>query len=67
MSTIKDNWRFFAFKYKKNTDTLFEQTQTKPQGKLELVLTKPKNFFSFNIPLSTEDREWMLGFTSLEK
>ena len=47
---------------KKHTDTLIEQTKTKPQETLEFKMNKQKQTFSFNIPLILlEEDKWLLG------
>ena len=47
---------------KKNTDTLFKQTKTKPQETLEFKMNKQKQTFSFNPPLNLlEEGKWLLG------
>ena len=47
---------------KKHTDTLVEQTKTKPQETLEFEMNKQKQTFSFNPPLNLlEEGEWLLG------
>ena len=52
---------------KKHTDTLIEQTRTKPQETLEFKMNKQKQTFSFNPPINLkEEGKWLLGLTSLE-
>ena len=52
---------------KKHTDTLIEQTKTKPQETLEFTLNKQMQTFSFNPPISSvEQDKWLLAVTSLE-
>ena len=52
---------------KKHTDTLIEQTKTKPQETLELRMNKQMETFSFNPPINlNEEGKWLLGVTSLE-
>ena len=44
---------------KKHTDTLIEQTKTKPQETLEFEMNKQKQTFSFNPPInSLEEGRW---------
>ena len=52
---------------KKHTDTLIEQTKTKPQETLELKLIKQMQTFSFNPPINLlEEGKWLLGVSSFE-
>ena len=52
---------------KEHTDTLIEQTKTKPQGMLEFKMIQSKQTFSFNPPINlVEEGKWLLGMTSLE-
>ena len=52
---------------KKHTDTLIEQTKTKPQETLEFKMIRSKQTFSFNPPTNlVEEGKWLLGVTSLE-
>ena len=52
---------------KKHTDTLIEQTKTKPQETLEFEMTRSKQTFWFNHPINLVDEgKWLLGVTSLE-
>ena len=52
---------------KKHTDTLIEQTKTKPQETLEFRMNKPMQRFSFNPPLNLiEEGKWLLAVSSLE-
>ena len=52
---------------KKHTDTLIEQTKTKPQEILEFKMNKQMQTFSFNPPINlVEESKWLLGVTSLE-
>ena len=49
----------------KHTDTLIEQTKTKPQETLEIEMNKQKRTFSFNPPISLpEEGRWLLGVSS---
>ena len=53
--------------FKKHTDTLIEQTKTKPQETLEFKLNKQMQTFSFNPPINLlEDGKWLLAVSSLE-
>ena len=52
---------------KKRTDTLIEQTKTKPQETLEFKMNKQKQTFSFNTPINlVEEGKWLLGASSYE-
>ena len=52
---------------KKHTDTLIEQTKTKPQETLEFKMNKRMQTFSFNLPINlVEEGKWLLGLSSLE-
>ena len=52
---------------KKHTDTLVEQTKTKPQETLEYKMNKQMQIFSFNPPMDLlEEGKWLLGLSSLE-
>ena len=52
---------------KKHTDTLIEQTKTKPQGTLEFKMNKQMQMFSFNPPINLfEEGKWLLAMSSLE-
>ena len=52
---------------KKHTDTLLEQTKTKPQETLEFRMTKQVQTFSFNPPLNlVEEGKWLLAVSSFE-
>ena len=52
---------------KKHTDTLIEQTKTKPQEILEVKMNKQKQTFSFNPPLNLlEEGRWLLVVSSFE-
>ena len=52
---------------KKHTDTLIEQTKTKPQETLEFKMNKQMQTFSFNPPINLiEEGEWFLAVTSFE-
>ena len=53
--------------FKKHTDTLTEQTKTKPQETLEFKLNKQKQTFSFNHPINlVEEGKWLLGVFSFD-
>ena len=50
--------------FKKHTDTLIEQTKTKPQETLEFKMNKQKQTFSFNPPVNLlEEGKWLLGIS----
>ena len=52
---------------KKHTDTLIEQTKTKPQETLEFKMIKQMQTFSFNPPINLfEEGKWFLGVPSFE-
>ena len=52
---------------KKHTETLIEQTKTKPQDILEFKMNKQMQTFSFNPPINlVEEGKWLLGVSSLE-
>ena len=47
---------------KKHTDTLIEQTKTKPQETLEFKMNKQKQTFSFNLPINLlEEGKWLMA------
>ena len=50
---------------KKHTDTLIEQTKTKPQETLEFKMNKQTQTFSFNPPINlVEEDKWLLAVSS---
>ena len=52
---------------KKHTDTLIEQTKTKPQETLEFKMNKQMQTFSFNPPINlAEEEKWLPAVTSFE-
>ena len=52
---------------KKHTDTLIENTKTRPQETLEFKMNKQMQTFSFNPPINlVEEDKWLLGVSSLE-
>ena len=52
---------------KKHTDTLIEQTKTKPQETLEFKMDKQMQTFSFNPPINLiEEDKWLLALSSFE-
>ena len=52
---------------KKHTDTLIEQSKTKPQGTLEFKMNKQMQTFSFDPPINlVEEGKWFLGVSSFE-
>ena len=52
---------------KKHTDTLIEQTKTKPQETLEFKLNKQMQTFSFSFPTNLiEEGKWLLAVSSFE-
>ena len=51
----------------KHTDTLIEQTKTKPQETLEFKMNKQMQTFSFNPSINlVEEGKWLLGVSSFE-
>ena len=51
----------------KHTDTLIEQTETKPQETLEFQMNKQMETFSFSPPINFfEEVKWLFGVTSFE-
>ena len=47
---------------KKHSDTLIEQTRTRPQGTLEFKMNRQMQRFSFNPPISlVEEGEWLMA------
>ena len=53
--------------FKKHTDTLIEQTKTKPQETLEFKMNKQMHTFSFNPPINlVEEGKWLIAVSSLE-
>ena len=52
---------------KKRTDTLIEQTKTKPQETLEFKMKKQMQTFLFNPPINlVEESKWLLGVSFFE-
>ena len=52
---------------KKHTDTLIEQTKTRPQETLEFKMNKQMQTFSFNPPINLiEEDKWLLAVSSFE-
>ena len=51
---------------KKHTDTLIEQTKTKPQETLEFNMNKQTQTFSFNPPINLIENKWLLAVSSFE-
>ena len=52
---------------KKHTDTLIEQTKTKPQETLEFKMNKQMQTFSFKPPINLiEEGKWLLAVSSFE-
>ena len=52
---------------KNHTDTLIEQTKTRPQETLEFKMDRQMQTFSFNPPLNlVEEGKWLLGVSSFE-
>ena len=52
---------------KKHTNTLIEQTKTRPQETLEFKMNKQMQTFSFSPPINlVEEGKWLLAVTSFE-
>ena len=52
---------------KKHTDTLIDQTKTKPQETLEFKMNKQSQTFSFNPPIILiEEGKWLIAVSSFE-
>ena len=52
---------------KKHTNTLIEQTNTKPQQTLEIMMNKQMQPFSFSPPINlVEEGKWVLEVTFFE-
>ena len=52
---------------KKHTDTLIEQTKTKPQETLEFQMNKQMQTFSFSPPRNlVKEGKWLVAVTSFE-
>ena len=52
---------------KKHTDTLIDQTRTKPQENLEFKMNMQMETFSFNPAINlSEEGKWLLAVTSFE-
>ena len=49
----------------KSNQEIVENTHSKPQETLEFKTTKQKESFSFDVPLTLNEK-WMMGVTSLE-
>ena len=61
------NNELLLFFLKEHTDTLVEQTKTKPQETLEFKMNKQMQTFSFNTPINLlEEGKWLLGVSSFE-
>ena len=55
------------FLIKKHTDTLIENTKTKPQETLEFTMNKQMQTFSFNPPINlVEGGNWLMAVSLLE-
>ena len=47
---------------KRHTDTLIQQTKTKPQETLEFIMNKQTQTFSFSLPINLlEEGKWLLA------
>ena len=52
---------------KKHTDSLIQQTKTRPKETLEFKMNKQMQSFSFNPPINLfEEGIWLLGVSSFE-
>ena len=52
---------------KNHTDTLIEETKTRPQETLDFKMNKQMQTLSFNPPIIlVEEGKWLLGVTSFE-
>ena len=52
---------------KKHTDTLIQQTRTKPQETIEFKMNEQRQTFSFSPPINlVEEDKWLLSISSLE-
>ena len=52
---------------KKHTDTLIENTKTKPQETLEFKMNKQRQIYSFNPPINLiEEDKWLITVSSFE-
>ena len=51
---------------KKHTDTLIEQTKTKPQETLKLKVNKQMPTFSLNPSIKLVEGKWLLAVSSFE-
>ena len=52
---------------KKHTDTLIEQTRTRPQETLEVKMNKQMQTFPFNPAINlVEEVKWLIGVSSFE-
>ena len=52
---------------KKHTDTLIEQTETKPQETLEFKMSKQRQTFAFNTSINlVEEDKWLIAVSSFE-
>ena len=57
----------FLLLIEKHTDTLIEQTKTKPQDTLEFKMNKQMQMFSFNPSKNLiEEDKWLLAVSSFE-
>ena len=55
------------FLIKKHTDTLIEQTRSRPQETLEFKMNKQMQTFSFSPPINLiEEGKWLLALSSFE-
>ena len=60
-----DKKESLLLKIAKSKQEIVKNTPSKPQETLEFKMTKPKESFSFDVPLELPQK-WMMGVTSLE-
>ena len=57
----------FLLLIKKHTDTLIEQTKTKPQKTLEFLMNRQMQTFSFNTPINlVEEGKWLIAVANFQ-
>ena len=67
MIRSKMKQKIYYFRVPKNCETLIEQTDRKPQERLALKVTQPRETFSIQpFIIIGLDFKWMFGLTSLE-
>ena len=55
----------FLLLIEKHTDTLIEQTRTRPQELFEFKMNKQLQNFPFSPPIKLIEGEWLLAMSSL--